>query len=299
MKKFLLMTLAAIAMLGATSCSSDGPLTESSAKSALKDSEMFAKNTFVKKFDTGYYEVTSDETLAELKTLERAGVITLQVDEITEYTKKRVYGGFWTGYYTETVEKKHNFVSVELTEEGKKYEVEKEDWVPSYLEKYAKKMKDFEEALPPYMQDGAGTEASQQEIEVEAPVEEAAVVEEAVVEEAAYPDSVAAEEYVEPSPAPVPQTSSNRNAAYEAAVEKMHTDTHYMLMGKVKLEDIILVECTEEMFKNGEGKCSFIYVVKDKTPFGFVYAPHLRQDAYNSGNATFKYTNNRGWIVND
>lgn len=274
MKKSLFFAMCAAAAFIATSCSGDGPLSASSAKSALKDTEMFAKNTYVTAFKTGYYEV-SESAIDDLNKLTDAGMITYTADRVIEYRSYR-RGNSWYGYYTETVEEPHTFVQVALTEAGQKHEIEKPDWAPDYLEKYVKAMKDYEEVLPEFM--GA--------------YDDAAVAEEVVVVEEAY--------YDEPEETDADGDSAakpeNKNKNWEDAKAKVSTDTHYMLMGQIKLEKVLLVSCTEEMFKNGEGSCSFIYTVKDKTPFGFVYG-HLREGAYEFGNASFKYYNDLGWVV--
>lgn len=272
----------------ATSCSDDGPLTASAAKSALKDTELFAKNTYVTAFNTGYYEV-SESVIEDLEKLQSAGVITYTTDKVTEYRSIR-RGNYWYGYYYDEVEEPHTFAQVTLTEAGLKHEVDEPEWAPKYLAKYIKAMKDFEEVVPDYMDATPVEEVVVAEEEVvEAPAEEA-YVEEATdyVEEEETP---AVEEVAKPAPV-------NKNQAYENAVAKVNTVTHYMLMGQVKLEKVVMVSCTEDMFKEGKGTCSFVYTVEDKTPFGFVYG-HLREGGYEFGNATFKYYNDLGWVVTD
>lgn len=292
MKKFLAYASMAAIAIAFTSCSDNGPLSKSSAKSALEDTQMFAKNKYVTEFNTGYYEVTESE-LDNLAKLKAAGVITYSIDEVTEYTD-HTYGNYWTGYYTRTVETTHQFANVELTEEGKKLEIEDADWAPKFFEKYAKKMKDFEETMPAYMT-ASGDNAT--------PATEEVAVEEVAVDDE-FTDSVVVEEAVEvveaPAPAPAKKADAkkDRNEAYNNALAKVSSESHNMLMGQVKLEKVILVQCTEDMFKEGTGKCTFIYTIKDKTPFGFIYSP-LREGAYEIGNATFKYYTDLGWVVDD
>lgn len=269
MKKTLFIALCAALAFVATSCSSDGPLSASSAKDALKDTELFAKNTYVTAFPTGYYEA-SEETIETLDKLKSAGMITYTADKVTEYRRVSHYN-YYYGYYYDEVEETHTFVQVALTEQGLKHEVEQPEWAPKYLAKYVKAMKDFEEVLPEYMD-----------------ATEEVVVEEAVVEEYAEPAEEVAED----------DEPANKNKAYESALAKVNTETHYMLMGQVKLEKVILVSCTADMFKEGRGSCSFIYTVEDKTPFGFVYG-NLREGGYESGSATFKYYNDLGWVVDN
>lgn len=297
MKKILTYAMGALLLLGATACQNDGPLSAGAAKSALKDSPTFGKENYAYTFQTGFYEVTENQ-LDNLAKLKAAGVVDFTVETVTEYVQKSTYN-WWTGYSYYTVEEQHTFATVSLTEAGLKYEVPEPNGVPKYLRKYFDKMKDYEEIVPDYMSAVYGNAA--QPVAVD---EEEVVVEEVAPEpydstEVAVAEEVV-EEVVEPEPAPAPkkEEKADKNAAYHAMLDRVNTEDHYMLLGRFKLEKVLLVECTEEMLKNGKGSCTFVYTFVDKTPFGFVFgAPDL--DAYKLGSATFKLYANEGWMVDD
>lgn len=91
MKKFLLL-LAVVFLLAGTSCSNgDSALSASSAEKAVKKYPMFAKDSQVINFNTGFYEV-NESSLQQLAQLAAAGMITYTTESAIEKRTKRASG---------------------------------------------------------------------------------------------------------------------------------------------------------------------------------------------------------------
>lgn len=292
MKKFIAMLAAAALVLGVSSCGDDAVLGKSAAKKAIKKEAVFAKDFATASFDTGYYEVDEDYIL-KLAQLQAAGVITYKIDNIVEKVQKRNYN-YWSGYSYYTVDNEHMFATVEFTEDGRKLVVEKPTRTREDIAKDFKDNEDFEEAMPEYMNAPADNAE---------PAPEAVAVEEEATVETAAPDSAVAEadsvttevveEVVEEVAAP-----ANPNAAYEAAVARVNREEHQVLLGRYKFIKVKEVLCSEEMAKNGVGKCRLLYTFEDKTPFGYVLgAP--RQGYVEDTEVSFVYYQDLGWTVSD
>lgn len=292
MKKVIAMLAAAALVLGVSSCGDDAVLGKSAAKKAIKKEAVFAKDFATASFDTGYYEVDEDYIL-KLAQLQAAGVITYKIDNVVEKVQKRNYN-YWSGYSYYTVDNEHMFATVEFTDEGRKLVVEKPTRTREDIAKDFKTNEDFEEAMPDYM--NSTTDNAE-------PAPESVAVEEEATVETAAPDSAVAEadsvatevveEVVEEVAAP-----ANPNAAYEAAVARVNREEHQVLLGRYKFIKVKEVLCSEEMAKNGVGKCRLLYTFEDKTPFGYVLgAP--RQGYVEDTEVSFVYYQDLGWTVSD
>lgn len=88
------------------------------------------------------------------------------------------------------------------------------------------------------------------------------------------------------------------NAAYEAAMARVNREEHQVLLGRYKFIKVKEVLCSEEMAKNGVGKCRLLYTFEDKTPFGYVLgAP--REGYVEDTEVSFVYYQDLGWTVSD
>lgn len=292
MKKVIAMLAAAALVLGVSSCGDDAVLGKSAAKKAIKKEAVFAKDFATASFDTGYYEVDEDYIL-KLAQLQAAGVITYKIDNVVEKVQKRNYN-YWSGYSYYTVDNEHMFATVEFTEEGRKLVVEKPTRTREDIAKDFKDNEDFEEAMPEYMNapaDNAEPAPEAVAVEEEATVETAAP--DSAVTEADFVATEVVEEVVEEVAAP-----ANPNAAYEAAVARVNREEHQVLLGRYKFIKVKEVLCSEEMAKNGVGKCRLLYTFEDKTPFGYVLgAP--RQGYVEDTEVSFVYYQDLGWTVSD
>lgn len=288
MKKVIAMLAAAALVLGVSSCGDDAVLGKSAAKKAIKKEAVFAKDFATASFDTGYYEVDEDYIL-KLAQLQAAGVITYKIDNVVEKVQKRNYN-YWSGYTYYTVDNEHMFATVEFTDEGRKLVVEKPTRTREDIAKDFKTNEDFEEAMPDYMKSTTDNAEPAPEA-VDAPAV-AAAEDSAVVEV----DSVATEvveEVVEEVAAP-----ADPNAAYEAAMARVNREEHQVLLGRYKFIKVKEVLCSEEMAKNGVGKCRLLYTFEDKTPFGYVLgAP--REGYVEDTEVSFVYYQDLGWTVSD
>lgn len=289
MKKIFALLVTSAMVMSLSSCGDDSVLSSSSAKKALKKEAIFAEDFATVKFNTGYYEV-SESQLTELQQLKAAGMITLTSETVIEKVQKRNYS-YWSGYTYYNVDKTHIFASVQLTEEGKKLEIAEPTTQRADVIKDFKDNKDYEEVVPDYMNNYETTNPTPA-------TEQAAPVEEVAEEEVVAADSTVAvveEEVAEVVPDPQP-VKADPNAAYNAALAKVNTEEHNMLLGRYELKKVKEVLCTEDMAKNGTGKCMAIITFRDKTPFGYVYgAP--KQDYLSAYNVSFIHYQDLGWTV--
>lgn len=288
MKKIFALVVTSALILSLTSCGDDSVLSSSSAKKALKKEAIFNENFATVDFNTGFYEVSESE-LIKLQQLKAAGMITLTTETVIEKVQKRNYD-YWRGYSYYTVDKEHTFAGVQLTEEGKKLEIDEPVTKRKDEIKDFEANKDYVEVTPGYMTDYANVQAT-------------AAAAEAVSDEV-FTDSVAADSVVEVAeavveevaPEPAKPAKQDPNAAYNAAVAKSNTESHHMLLGRYELKKVKEVLCTEDMAKNGTGKCLAIITFNDKTPFGYVYgAPS--QGYLHSIPVSFIYYQDLGWTV--
>lgn len=293
MKKLILSFVAVLLLAGVTACSGDGsPLSESSAKSALKKEAIFAKDSQVASINIGFQEV-NEATLANLALLKAAGVVDYSTEKVVETVTKRIWGGYWNGYYNTTKEVEHVFANVELTDAGKKLVVENPTKKRADIIKDFKSNENYEEILPDYMSaSGLGTDASAAAADAEVEVVEEQVAEVVADTVAAVAEEVAA---VEVEQAPV---NDNPNAAYEALLARVNTEAVSVLLGRFEIVKVKEVLCTEDMFKAGKGSCTVLYKFVNKTPFGYVFnAP--KQDYIMSTKVNFVLYQDMGWVVED
>lgn len=288
MKKTIAIVAAAAVAIGLTSCD-DSVLSSSSARKAIKKEAIFAENYATAQFNTGYYEAGEGDLL-NLARLKAAGMVTYTAETIIEKVRKSTYS-YWSGYSYYNVDEEHTFVTVQLTEEGKKHLVETPVTQRADIAKDFKANEDYEEFIPDYMKI--------ESTDIVTPVTEKEVVEavEDIVPDSAVIEEVTATEEVTetqaPSPAPV---KAEPNAAYEAAMAKVNIETHNVLLGRFSLEKVREVRCSEEMAKNGVGSCTAIITFKDKTPFGYVLgAP--KQDFLKGVKVSLVYYEDLGWTV--
>ncbi len=292
MKKIFKVFAMAAVILAASSCSNDGPLTASSAKSAIQNEAVFQKNAIAEDFKTGYYEV-SESYLDKLAQLQAAGMISYSTDEVTEYVTSRQWvGGWYGGYQNVTREVKHWFANVSLTEAGAKLVVEKPEHARKDVIKDLKSNKNYEPTIPDYM--SVGHKGPKTVAPVEAATDEPVEVEEEVVADAT--EVVEAEEVVEETPVAQP---TNKNAAYEAAQKRVNFEEVYVVMCQLKVVKCKEILCTEDMKEAGKGSCTLIWKVTDKTPFGYVLSNLPGEGYLNTGSADFVFYNDLGWTVSN
>lgn len=307
MKKLVYLACILLLLAGVSSCGQDGPLSRSSAKKALEREAMFAKDSHVAKLDTGFYEA-SPEVMNQLARLKAAGVIEYYAEGVKEIVKDRrwvpSYSCFYGmryqngGHYSYTDrEVSHVFVNVTLTEEGKKYVIEK----PTVMRKdYAELLKhneDYKENLPDYMKATDNTYSKLTGQPVEGAEEVAAEV-----DEVAESDTMVAAEEVEETVAEEPEAekpaidSADRNARYKSMQARVKSETVNVLLGRYKIVKILDVCCTEDMYKSGQGTCTVVYTFTDVTPFGYVLGDE-KPDYYQVQSCSFCLYQDTGWTL--
>lgn len=285
MKKFMLLLAATIVAGGClTSCSDGEVLSASSAKKALKKEAMFNKDYAVGAFSTGFYEVSA-ETLNDLAKLKAAGMITFGVETVVEHVKE-TRGNWWNGFYTVDKEVTHTFATVDLTEEGAKLEVEEPVLMRADRIKDFAANKDYTENVPDYMEAVYSGEVPSTE-ETQQPAD---TIETEIVEEVEGPMA----EEAETTPAAKPDP----NAAYNATLARVNSETHMMRLGQFEIAKVTEVFCPKNMAEEGRGTATLIYRFVDKTPFGYVLgAPQA--DKLNTAKADFVRYENLGWTVSN
>lgn len=283
------MPLLAACFLIFSSCDSD-ELSPRLAKKALEDAPQLRDSCLTRTFETGYYEVEADDTI-KLGQLQRAGVITYSAETVVEKRKRYSYSWYGSSSYTENVD--HIFVTVELTEEGKKLEVTNKPVMRSVYEK-ALGLFDKKEEIkdPAYM--SAEAAAAAKKAEQKEDKTSTADVTEAV--DTAVVDTVAADvDYAEAEPEPEPAAPATD--PYDTACAKVNKVEHEMLIANIKIVKVIDVFCPEEYKKNGQGECNFVYEFDDLTPFAWVFGDKEALHKRNVSSAKFKHTVDQGWYV--
>ncbi len=310
MKKLVYLACMLLLLTGVSSCGQDGPLSKSSAKKALEREAMFAKDSHVAQFETGFYEA-GPEVMNQLAKLKAAGVIEYSAEGVMEIVKDRKwvpsYSYFYGmryqngGHYSYTDrEVPHVFVTVSLTEEGKKYVIEKPTEMRKDYAALLKHNEDYKENLPDFMKATDNTyskltgEPVKETEEVEAAVEEAA--------EAAESDTVVVAEEVEEVVAEEPAAEepaidpTDKNAKYKSMQARVKSETVKVLLGRYKIVKILDVRCTEDMYKAGEGTCTVVYTFTDVTPFGYVLSDE-KPDYYQVHDCSFRLYQDNGWTL--
>lgn len=278
--------IAACCLFGSifTSCDSD-TLSPRLAKKALKKEAMFRDSSAVELFHTGFYEINESEG-KQLAQLQAAGVVTFKTETIIEKKKKSTYD-FWTGYRYYTIDVPHTFATVELTNEGKKYEVTRPVIYREDVEKDLRLHEKSEEEMPDYMAATMQKEAPDKEVKPAAA--DSVVVDTAATEIAeAVPAQTDREKPEKPDSPEIDQ--------YELTIARVNRIPHNMLSGKWELVKVKEVFCPEEYAKTGKGSCKFIIEFTDKTPFGYVLgAPE--QHKRTLLDASLTHYNDVGWVV--
>lgn len=263
--RILMGSLVGICGVMLASCGSDS-LSKGSAEGALEDQlVMFQDSSQVVRLNTGYYELDDADARFQLKKLAAAGVIDYKVDLIVETRT-----GWYAGQY------EHYFVTVNLTEEGKKYVVSKP--VTEIVDKDME-VKESDESYPEdnvAPGDDLSNTGSAAQSNLETPADGD------VMDPDTYPTATATADMSE----------------YEAAQAKQHIDMCTFLSHKNKIVKIQRIFCPEEMMKNGKASCEYIYEYSDVTPFGRILNG-VKEGSRQKESATFVRYEDLGWTLQD
>ena len=270
-----LLGFMAFGLVSLSSCGgNDGEFTKSAAEDALEEMDVFEENALAVKFETGYYEMNDADNRLKLLKLAANEVITYKAEQINEYIPA-------TRWRSARV-KEHVFVTVQLTDKGEKYVIEK----PSQTEEEAELVAAVDTKEYPedkVLQEGPIPVINPQANEnAEAPVEEF----EENHDDAFQPDDSPVEELDE-------ITDTNE---YLQALAKININSVYVLTQEIGIYKVMNLVCNDEMKKSGTASCDFIIEATDVTPFGRILKG-VKKGTREKGSATFKYYIDKGWHV--
>lgn len=259
-----LLGFMAFGLVSLSSCGgNDGEFTKSAAEDALEEMDVFEENALAVKFETGYYEMNDADNRLKLLKLAANEVITYKAEQINEYIPA-------TRWRSARV-KEHVFVTVQLTDKGEKYVIEK----PSQTEEEAELVAAVDTKEYPedkVLQEGPIPVINPQANEnAEAPVV----------------DSVAEMEELDEI------TDTNE---YLQALAKININSVYVLTQEIGIYKVMNLVCNDEMKKSGTASCDFIIEATDVTPFGRILKG-VKKGTREKGSATFKYYIDKGWHV--
>lgn len=270
-----LLGFMAFGLVSLSSCGgNDGEFTKSVAEDALEETDVFEENAHTVKFETGYYEMNDADYRLKLLKLAANEVITYKAEQINEYIPA-------TRWRSARV-KEHVFVTVQLTDKGEKYVIEK----PSQTEEEAELVAAVDTKEYPedkVLQEGPIPVINPQANEnTEAPVEEF---------EENYDDAF------QPDDSPMNNNTGTAEAnEYQKALAKININSVYVLTQEIGIYKVMNLVCNDEMKKSGTASCDFIIEATDVTPFGRILKG-VKKGTREKGSATFKYYIDKGWHV--
>lgn len=270
-----LLGFMAFGLVSLSSCGgNDGEFTKSAAEDALEEMDVFEENAHTVKFETGYYEMNDADYRLKLLKLAANEVITYKAEQINEYIPA-------TRWRSARV-KEHVFVTVQLTDKGEKYVIEK----PSQTEEEAELVAAVDTKEYPedkVLQEGPIPVINPQANEnAEAPVEEF---------EENYDDAF------QPDDSPMNNNTVTTEAnEYQKALAKININSVYVLTQEIGIYKVMNLVCNDEMKKSGTASCDFIIEATDVTPFGRILKG-VKKGTREKGSATFKYYIDKGWHV--
>lgn len=270
-----LLGFMAFGLVSLSSCGgNDGEFTKSAAEDALEEMDVFEENAHTVKFETGYYEMNDADYRLKLLKLAANEVITYKAEQINEYIPA-------TRWRSARV-KEHVFVTVQLTDKGEKYVIEK----PSQTEEEAELVAAVDTKEYPedkVLQEGPIPVINPQANEnTEAPVEEF---------EENHDDAF------QPDDSPMNNNTGTTEAnEYQKALAKININSVYVLTQEIGIYKVMNLVCNDEMKKSGTASCDFIIEATDVTPFGRILKG-VKKGTREKGSATFKYYIDKGWHV--
>lgn len=270
-----LLGFMAFGLVSLSSCGgNDGEFTKSAAEDALEEMDVFEENAHTVKFETGYYEMNDADYRLKLLKLAANGVITYKAEQINEYIPA-------TRWRSARV-KEHVFVTVQLTDKGEKYVIEK----PSQTEEEAELVAAVDTKEYPedkVLQEGPIPVINPQANEnAEAPVEE-------------FKENH--DDAFQPDDSPMNNNTGTTEAnEYQKALAKININSVYVLTQEIGIYKVMNLVCNDEMKKSGTASCDFIIEATDVTPFGRILKG-VKKGTREKGSATFKYYIDKGWHV--
>ena len=263
--------LAIVAVSAFISCGNK-EFTSGRAEDAIEDLPFFQDSANVVTLKTGYYEENDAPMRLKLRQLAANEMLTYSAEQINEY----IPAGYWTREKTIP----HVFVTVALTEKGKKFIV-----TEPIKDKDAEELKNKnkEEKYPE-----AGV-AEAEQIPLRNPVAGSPAPESNDTAEGNYNESS--------SSGSSSYSSSDEPSPYKLAKDKEKTDTYNMLSCKLKVYKVKNLVCNEESMKESKASCDAITEIKDATPFGRILGGVKNGDRHMNKGIQFIYYVDKGWQV--
>lgn len=263
--------LAIVAVSIFASCGNSTEFTVGRAEDAIEDLPMFQDSANVIKLQTGYYEEGDANTRLKLRQLAANEMLTYSAEQINEY----IPASYWSRAKTIP----HVFITVALTEKGKKYIVTEpiKDKDSEEL-----KNKNKEETYP------ESSVASEEQIPLRNPQADSSD-DSSVESSPSYNNSS--------SSSSSQSSSSAESTPYQLAKAKEQTETFQMLGYKLKVYKVKNIIATEESIKNGKATCDAILEISEATPFGRILSSVKKGDRQMAENIEFTYFVDKGWQV--
>ena len=263
--------LAIVAVSALVSCGDNREFTTGRAEDAIEDLPMFQDSANVVTVKAGYWEENDVSMRYKLRQLAANEMLTYSVEQINEY----IPASYWSRAKT----KSHVFVTVALTEKGKKYIVSEPI-----------KDKDSEE-LKNKNKDKTFPESSISE-EEQIPLRNPQTSEnEEMASDGSNSSSSGNNSYRSSS------YSGEEPNMYQKAKDKEHSESYNMLGYKLKVYKVKNLICTEESMKEGKASCDAILEVSESTPFGRILGTTYKGDRQLIKNIKFFYYIDKGWQV--
>ncbi len=266
--------LAIMAVSALVSCGNNKEFTSGRAEDAIEELPMFQDSANVVKLKVGYYEENDASTRYQLRQLAANEMLTYSAEQINEY----IPASYWSRAKT----KEHVFITVALTEKGKKYIVNE-----PIKDKESKELenKNKEQTYP------ESTVTDNEQIPLRNPqtTESDAVQGSESNSSSSYNNN---NSYSSSS-----DSSVKEKSMYEKAKDKEHSESYNMLAYKLKVYKVKNLICTEESMKDGKASCDAILEISDSTPFGRILSSAYKGDRQMAKNIKFFYYIDKGWQV--
>ncbi len=266
--------------LSITSCSGNGELTKGNVEDELERlayGELNFPHTVTLK--TGYYEENSASARMELRQLASLGLVTYKAENILEITKSRYWG---------TKKKDHIFVTVALTEEGKKFVMTDEE-KEKMREKVKKNAADQDMVNPnedtEYPEDKVPNHETIPVVDddAESPAGATSTMTATVGGEGQdYMD----DDYDGPY-------ADKDGSSYSKALAKVSYDNVSMKAFNWEIYKVRNIYCTTNMLEEGKAEAEVIFEYVDVTPFGRVMSDKKEGEKMKKDFQFVKYTD--GW----
>ena len=301
MKKHFYLLMALVAMLCMVSCSeSSDSLSDSTAKSLVKK-ELQRLNRLEGSFavQTGYYECNDDHQRYLYRQLAANELITYKCDKVkkmerVQKTRKVTRRGFWGYAYTDTERYWVNeevttyFVTIELTDKGKKLIVEEKEIQPTDDEKELKLDMEVDNSKFP-----------ESKVQVDEFAEPApAPAPEPVVEEATDVDTVAVDSVAEvvdvvEQPEPKPTAKDKKKSEYDLAKEKENFEVVMLKAYEIKLIKARNIKKTGDYAAVAE----IVAEYDEVNAVGRIFGNLAEGKRFLLENISYQYYQDKGWQV--